>query len=121
MANINSASDYKKYMGASAGGNLTIGDLSIGVSAAGAQEYYQELKTNAIDKACDALRNTSKLYSTFRQSWQGQAELNFERNFDKAISETIKSLEGIKVMIENNIAREVKQWAEEDKHMLDVY
>lgn len=104
-----------------AGGYMTIGEMTIGVSAAGAQEYYHALKTDAIDKAIEALRNTDRLFGAINDGWQGQAAQNFKKNFDKGVDSTIFALDSIRDNIESLIARLVEQWAEEDKNMVDVY
>lgn len=104
-----------------AGGNLSISELSVGVSAAGAQEYYRELKTNAIDEACTVLKEgLASVKAELRAGWQGQAELNFEKNLDKAADLTVQALGTISTSIESLIASLVEQWAEQDKQMVDV-
>lgn len=111
--------EYKVAEYTKAANTLGINDLTIGTSAAGAMEYFQELKTVVIDQACEMLDDTANLFRVFRESWQGQAENNFENNFKNATTAVKESLEYIKDNIESLISDLVEQWAQQDKLMIN--
>lgn len=98
---------------------LGINDIEIGVSADGAWEYYNNLNTNAIQKAQQAVLDLNEVKTTFQQNWQGQAEVNFERNMEKAANVVNNEFEKASKMIESLIAELVENWAEQDKNMVE--
>ena len=110
---------YESNYEATKANTLGINDLTIGTSAAGAMEYFQDLKTVVIDQACEMLDDTANLFRVFRESWQGQAEKNFENNFTNATNAVKESLEYIKDNIESLISDLVEQWAQQDKLMIN--
>lgn len=99
-------------------GSLNIGDLSIGVSVAGAYDYLNGIKTKAIDGAITALQNTDTVTKTFQQGWQGKAEANFEKNLLNATQTITKELELIKTNIESLISEMIEDWANQDEGLV---
>lgn len=100
-------------------GGLGIGDLTVGVSANGAWEYYDNLNTGAIQKAREAVLNTNDVKTALQAGWQGQAELNFEKNLDSASHVVDNELQTISKAIESLISDLVEDWANQDKQMVE--
>lgn len=102
-------------------GNLNIGNLEIGVSRDGAYEYLEGIKTNAIDKAIEALKSTGHLFQVLQGGWQGQSEASFENNLIQASEIVIEQLELIKKNIEHLVASMLEDIAEQDKSMIEEF
>lgn len=98
---------------------LGIGDLTHGVSAQGAIEYYEALNTNAISSAITALQNTESVKTALQGGWQGAAEATFEKNLDNGVNTVISTLETIKKNIESLISDLVEDLANQDKNLVE--
>ena len=98
---------------------LGISDLTIGVDANGASDYYDALNTNAIRKAREAVLNTNDVKSALETGWQGQAEFNFEKNLDNAAKAVDQELEKISNAIQSLITELVEDWATQDNQMVE--
>lgn len=101
-------------------GSLGIGDLTHGVSAAGAWDYVEGLNTTAINGAITVLQNTSAVKSALQQGWQGAAEANFEKNLDNSVNTVVDTLELIKNNIENLVSDLVEDMANQDAALVDI-
>lgn len=101
-------------------GNMTLSEMTHGISVTGAQTFLQEIKVDCIDKAIDALQQTDKITDVFRVNWQGRAEANFEINMNKAVALLATQLEKIKENIETQISDMIEDWAKQDEAMVAV-
>lgn len=100
-------------------GSLGIDDLTIGVSAQGAWDYYDGLNTGAIRHAREAVLNTEDVKRALQAGWQGQAEANFEKNLDNASHVVDQELEKISNAIQSLISDLVEDWATQDNQMVE--
>ena len=101
-------------------GSLGIGDLTHGVSAAGAQTYVDNLNMEAIEGAIKVLQDTKNVKTALEAGWQGQAEANFEKNLDSAVTTIINTLEIIKTNVESLVSELVEDLAEQDGELVQV-
>lgn len=97
---------------------LGISEIEKGISAGGAWDYYNNLNTRAIDKAKAAVLDLNQVKNVFHQNWQGQAEVNFEKNMDNAAKVVEQELDKVSKLIESLITELVETWAEQDKEMV---
>ena len=98
---------------------LGIKDLTHGVSANGAYDYVDGLNTGAINNAIKALQNTGGVTTALRGGWQGAAEVNFEKNLQKAVETVTDALEKIKDNIESLVSDLVEDMADQDKKLVE--
>lgn len=100
--------------------NLSIGELTTGVSTQGAYEYLAGINTEAIMGAMSAVKNTTNVKNALRAGWQGKAENNFEVNLDKAAELIVEQLEVIRKGIEGTITQLVEDYAIQDSNMITL-
>lgn len=103
-------------------GTVTVGDSGFyGMSVEGIQNYIGEIKTIVISNACENLESGKEaLHTALRTGWTGQAEVNFEKNFDKQIETTITALKGTEAKLEAELYAIANSWIEQDKQMVEV-
>lgn len=85
-------------------GGLGIGDITQGYSKTGAEEFKNDLNSKAITETAELLRATSELKSVCQAGWQGQSEVNFEKNLDNAVESAATGLENLKTTMDAEFA-----------------
>lgn len=97
---------------------LSIGDIDIGIDVNGVENYLRELNIDAIGSAITALRDTNAVKNALQAGWQGQAEINFEKNLDRAVESVVSTLEELKQGLEGLFSELVESYAEQDNLMV---
>lgn len=105
-------------MAESSNGQFEWGQATNGVNAGGAIDYVRELNLNVINGAIDALNDDKDVRTALRTGWQGQAEVNFERNLTNGINACVSALEKVKKGVEALITDLVEDLAEQDKQLV---
>lgn len=100
--------------------NLTIGEITTGVSVSGAYDYLAGINTDAIMGAIAAVNATGNVKNALRNGWQGKAEANFEANLDKSAELIVSELETIRKGIESTVTQLVEDYAMQDSNMVTV-
>lgn len=101
------------------GGSVTVnsGDF-YGVDTNAVEEYIKQIRAVAIEEAIEQLKQTGKLYSVLRDGWVGQAEKNFETNFETARDTVIQSLyDGYSALV-SEINQIGQGWIDQDAGMV---
>lgn len=103
-------------------GTVTVNESGFyGMSAEGVANYVSDIKSFVITDACGHLEeNKEALHGALRTGWTGQAEINFEKNFDKSIADTIESLKATEAALEAELYAVANAWIEQDKNMVEV-
>ncbi len=101
-------------------GGLGIGELTEGYSRTGAAAYVAELNTKAITDTCNLLREINGIRTALEAGWQGQAELNFVSNLQKAVETTAQGIESLKGTLEGQFAAIEESWANQDNEMVPL-
>ena len=101
------------------GGTVGIGEMTYGVSSAGAHAYLDGINTIAISNAIEKVQNTLAVKTALESGWQGSAELAFERKLDGAADMVVETLNKVKENIENLVTELVEDMANQDEHILD--
>ncbi|HAB66481.1 MAG TPA: hypothetical protein DCE23_03840 [Firmicutes bacterium] len=92
-----------------------------GMSAEGIQNYISEIQTIVIQEACENLESgKDALHTALRTGWTGQAEVNFEKNFDNQITATVNALKSAEAALEAELYAIANSWIEQDKQMVEV-
>lgn len=92
-----------------------------GMYVQGIENYINEIKTIVIQNACENLeQGTAQLHEALRNGWTGQAEINFEKNFDRQIKKTVDSLKAAEASLEAELYAIANSWIEQDKLMVEV-
>ena len=97
---------------------LDIGQVTIGYSKQGAQNYLQKIRTEAIEQTQAILRTRTDVTSVLEECWQGQAELTFEKNIDKACDAAIKVLDELYSLIKIEFDNLHNSWVSQDDEMV---
>ena len=79
---------------------VSISEMTNGVSAQGANEYLRGINMVAIGKAIEVLQDTSGVKASLESGWQGAAEQAFEKKIDGAVNIVVDTLDQIKANIE---------------------
>lgn len=61
----------------------SIGDMKYGYDSNGLQEYLDNIKSEYLTKAADAVMDYSSIVSSCENEWEGQARDNFVENLKK--------------------------------------
>lgn len=103
------------------GGNVTVDSADFyGVDTNAVEDYVKRIQAVAITEAIAQLRETGKLFSTLRDGWVGQAEKNFETNFETARNNVIKALgDGFTALV-SEINQIGQGWIDQDSGMVQV-
>ena len=74
--------------------NMDIDDMTIGVSAAGLNQYLESIKLNVLQAVCTEIDNVEEITNAINNCWQGAARDRFIEDFATArelIKEDLKS------------------------------
>ena len=61
----------------------TIGDMEYGYDANGVSQYLDNIKSEALQQAKDAVLDTTVLVNACESNWEGKARENFVTNLNK--------------------------------------
>lgn len=100
--------------------SLGIGEINKGYSRVGAEDYKQELNTKAITETCALLRDIDGIRNALEKGWQGQAELNFMSNLQKAVTDTCEGIESLKEALDGEFDALEETWANQDNEMVPL-
>ena len=99
--------------------NLSIDSLSQGVSIKGAKEYYESLKTEAIDATAKLLEDTEEITNACKAGWQGIACDNFIHKFKSTTKTTAEQIRKMDELLASELSLITKSWVNQDEEMID--
>ena len=92
-------------------GGIGIGEFSQGIDTAGVEAYLSQIKSEALDKASEAVLNTSDLENACTQNWEGQAC----KDFIEKLRASAKHLSEQYEMLYENLSNQINKTASEMK------
>ena len=99
---------------------LGIGEVNKGYSRVGAEDYKQALNAKAITETCTLLTDIEGIRSALEKGWQGQAELNFMSNLQKAVKDTCEGIQSLKDALDGEFDALEETWANQDNEMVPL-
>ena len=99
---------------------ISIGEVTQGYSRTGATDYLTQLNAKAITETKQLVGQIDDIRSTFEQGWQGQAQINFMSNLQKACTAVQSSLDEIKLTLDSQFATIEEVWAKQDSEMVPL-
>lgn len=98
---------------------LGIGDLSIGVSAGGTEEYLANLKTELLTNVSSKIVEDYKaVKDALDRGWQGQSRDKFDMKFEQVKTQLIADLEAEYNDLERRINEITENYLNQDKNMI---
>lgn len=99
---------------------IGIGEVTQGYSATGAEDFKRALQKQAIEETANKLGEINGIKTALEAGWQGDAQLNFVKNLEKAITETQQALREMNATLDGQFATLQEAWAEQDKNMVPI-
>ena len=99
--------------------NLSVSDLSQGISVEGAKQYYRDLKTQVIDDTIKKLKETDDIKKALRDGWQGMACENFIESLDNVVFVTAKQIDKMEEVLKSEISLITQAWINQDQEMVE--
>lgn len=103
-----------------AGNNLSINELTHGVSFPGVMEYLDDIHRVAITETKNMLKNTDSVVNALRAGWQGAAETNFEKNLDSAVNAVATALDTLQQGLDSLFTDLTETMALQDEKLVEV-
>lgn len=100
--------------------DVSIDKLTQGIDFSGAKEYVDKVKAIAIDDTKDLLGKKEGVEDALRIGWVGQAESNFEKNFETAIDAVKNQLDQAYEAFLGEIMAIQSAWQTQDEGMVQV-
>ncbi len=98
---------------------MTVSELTEGVSLNGAHEYYEMLKTSAIDETAKLLLETKEVKNAIQAGWQGRSSENFQKSFDNITEATAKQIKAMNNMLQSELSMVTQAWVDQDNKMVE--
>ena len=98
---------------------LTVGELTEGMSIKGANEYYEMLKTSAIDETAKLLLETKEVKEAIAAGWQGKSSENFRKSFDNITEQTATQIKKMNRMLQSELSMVGQAWIDQDNKMIE--
>ncbi|MBE6155825.1 MAG: hypothetical protein E7164_03605 [Firmicutes bacterium] len=97
---------------------LGIGDLTIGVSTTGLENYKAGLKAELLTTVEEKINDYSAVKSALDKGWQGVSRDNFERQFENMRKQVIEDLRLEYANIEARIEELANKYIRQDQSMI---
>lgn len=85
------------------GEGIGIADFSEGVDTSGVSTYLAEIKSDSLDKAAEAVKNTEVLKTACDDNWSGKACEDFKAKLDAAATHLAAQYDQLYKNLENQI------------------
>lgn len=84
---------------------IGIGDFSQGVDTAGVASYLSDIKSDSLDEAAKAVRDTKELETACNNNWEGQAREDFILKLQTAAEHLAQQYETLYKNLESQITQ----------------
>ena len=99
--------------------NLGIGDLTIGVSRAGMEQYREDVKLEMFDNTISVLReHFNDVKKEIDTAWQGVSRDRFVESMNKKIEDICSDLEQEKIDLNNRLIELEDNYFNEDEGLI---
>lgn len=98
---------------------MNVSELTEGVSLNGAHEYYEMLKTSAIDETAKLLLQTGEVKKAIQAGWQGRSSDNFQKSFDNITEATATQIRAMNSMLQSELSMVTQAWVDQDNKMVE--
>lgn len=99
---------------------LSFENATIGVNTDNVNSYLTKIRTDVIEEARKTLDSAQdELFTSFRDNWKGQAEVNFEENMKIATEKVKASLLAHYNALEAKIYAINNAWVQQDAGMVE--
>lgn len=99
---------------------ISIGTVTQGYSASGAEAFKQKIHQEAIIETKSKLGNIGGITSALEAGWQGQAELNFVTNLQNGIKRVQDALDQLDEALAGEFAQIGQAWRNQDADMVPL-
>lgn len=99
--------------------NLGIGQLNIGFSSEGFEEYKSKLQVELIQNTSEKLKDTNTVIQTLNSGWQGKSRDVFVEQLQRTVTNIINDLEREYDDLCARFAEIENNYYEQDNHLMD--
>lgn len=98
----------------------TISDFSYGFSSSGVDAYLEDIKSNALQNAKDAVTNLTDINSVLDTEWEGKAKDNFKTNLNKDAKHVADQFDALFTILTTEVHSVEAAMANKDNELISV-
>lgn len=98
----------------------TIGEFEYGYDASGVEQYLEDIKSNYLDKAKEAVNDISAIQTCCENEWEGKARDNFVTNLTKDAAHVGEQFDTLYMVLVGEINSLKNAMANKDEELIET-